>query len=63
MGNDMNFYDPFNLAHCGYSYKMSCLDVNKELVAFKKNAEHKVSRMTHFLQWKDEGSALQNGLF
>ena len=53
MGNEKNFYDPFNLKHCGYSYTMSCLDTNKELVAYKQDEEYKTHRMNYFLRWID----------
>lgn len=56
MGNEINFYDPFNLKHCGYSHTMSCLDTTKELIAYKKNDDSQINRMMYFLQWKNEGN-------
>jgi len=55
IGDEYNFYDPFNLEHCGYRFTMSCLDTSKELIAYKKDMTHHVVRMNYFLQWKDKG--------
>lgn len=55
MGNEFNFYDPFNSKHCGFRFTMSCLNTSKELIAFKKNEHMQTMRMKYFLQWKDKG--------
>ena len=55
MGNEFNFYDPFNLKHCGFKFTMSCLNASKELIAFKKDARLQTVRMNYFLQWKEKG--------
>jgi len=55
IGKEMNFYDPFNLNHCGYRHRMSCLDPGKELIAFKRGAINNPSRMIYFLRWIDAG--------
>lgn len=55
IGQEKNFYDPFNMNHCGYEHRMSCLDTNKELIAFKQDARHQRMQMTYFLRWLNEG--------
>ncbi|MDB4575813.1 hypothetical protein N9112_02525 [bacterium] len=55
IGNEENFYDPFNMNHCGYGYRMSCLETGKELIAFKKYSKNQTAQMNYFLQWKTKG--------
>ena len=53
IGREFNFYDPFNKNHCSYSYKMSCIDSTKKLIAYKRDSNFNIRRYTYFLQWKD----------
>jgi hypothetical protein len=50
IGPEYNFYDPFNLKQCGYDHRMSCLDLSKDLIAYKWQGDIS-RRMEFFLQW------------
>ena len=57
IGVNYNFYNPFNKEHRGYSFKMSGLDVEKPLIAYRRNnVDYKFTRMRFFLQWETMGT-------
>jgi hypothetical protein len=54
-GPEYNFYNPFNPKQCHYGQRMSCLDPDGKLVAFKKGNDGKPQKMRYFLQWLTPG--------
>ena len=60
IGEEINFYDPFNHKHCSELYKMSCLNTNDRLIAYKWDSNYKFVRMSYFLQWKTQEAGASN---
>lgn len=57
IGDEYNFYNPFQKINCLYKVKMSCLNTEKQLIAIRMDKNTNISRKMHyFLQWKMNGA-------
>ncbi len=56
IGAEKNFYDPFNVKHRGYSYKMEGLELDKPLYAALFRGA-KYYQPDYFLRWQNEKSS------
>lgn len=53
LGNEYGFYNPFNIKHKGYSYKMEGLDLNKPIYVINFKSRE-LKKPEYLLSWLDE---------